>query len=70
MAGGWRHLRTIADATEVLPPEKLKRNAMRHWSAVRRYARQAGRVLYYDVWQRVWFAVLDLTRPLRRALRH
>jgi hypothetical protein len=37
---------------------------------VRRYARQAGRVLYYDVWQRVWFAVLDLTRPLRRALRH
>jgi len=70
MAGGWRHLRTIADATEVLPPEKLKRNAMRHWSAVRRYARQAGRVLYYDVWQRVWFAVLDLTRPLRRSLRH
>ncbi len=70
MAGGWRHLRTIADATEVLPPEKLKRNAMRHWSAVRRYARQAGRVLYYNVWQRVWFAVLDLTRPLRRALRH
>ena len=70
MAGGWRHLRTIADATEVLPPEKLKRNALRHWSAVRRYARQAGRVLYYDVWQRVWFAVLDLTRPLRRALRH
>jgi hypothetical protein len=70
MAGGWRHLRTIADATEVLPPEKLKRNTMRHWSAVRRYARQAGRVLYYDVWQRVWFAALDLTRPLRRSLRH
>ena len=24
--GGWRHLRTIADATEVLPPERLGRN--------------------------------------------
>ena len=69
LAGGWRHLRTIADATEVLPPEKLKRNTMRHWSTAKRYARQAGRVLYYDVWHPIWFALLNLTRPLRRSLR-
>jgi len=69
LAGGWRHLRTIADATEVLAPEKLKPNALRHWSAAKRYARQAGRVLYYDVWHPIWFAFLNLTRPLRRALR-
>jgi hypothetical protein len=69
LAGGWRHLRTIADATEVLLPEKLKRNPLRHWSTVRRYVRQAGRVLLYDVWHPVWFALLNVSRPLRRALR-
>jgi len=78
LAGGWRHLRTIADATELLAPEKagvwrgegyLRPNALRHWSAAKRYARQAGRVLYYDVWHPLWFAVLDLTRPLRRSFR-
>jgi hypothetical protein len=69
MAGGWRHLRTIADATEVLPAEKRKRNLPRHWSAVKRYARQAGRVLRNDVWHRIWFAMLDWTRPVRRSLK-
>jgi hypothetical protein len=69
LAGGWRHFRTIADATEVLTSEKLKRNALRCWSTARRYARQAGRVLLNDVWHAGWFAVLDFTRPVRRALR-
>jgi hypothetical protein len=70
LAGGWRHLRTIADATEILPPEKLKTNTLRHWSTAKRYVRQAGRVLLYDVWHPVWFALLNFTRPLRRSLRH
>jgi len=70
LAGGWRHLRTIADATEVLPPEKLKPNVLRHWSTARRYVRQAGRMFFYDVWHPVWFALLNFTRPLRRSLRH
>jgi len=70
LAGGWRHLRTIADATELLTPEELKPNALRHWSTAKRYATQAGRVLYYDVWHPIWFALLNLTRPLRRSLRH
>ena len=86
LAGGWRHLRTIADATHLLPPEKrrrtnagaaevlpaqkLKTNVFRHLSAAKRYLRQAGRVLFYDVWHPVWFAFLNFTRPLRRSLRH
>ncbi len=70
LAGGWRHLRTIADATEVLLPERLKPNALRHWSTAKRYARQTGRVLFYDVWHPVWFVLLNLTRSLRRSLRH
>jgi hypothetical protein len=70
LAGGWRHLRTIADTTEVLTLKELKPNAFRHWSTAKRYARQAGRVLINDVWHPVWFALLDFTRPLRRALRH
>ena len=69
LAGGWRHLRTIADASEVLTPEKLKRNALRHWSTAKRYARQAGRVLLNEVWHPIWFALLNVTRPLRNALR-
>jgi hypothetical protein len=70
LAGGWRHLRTIADATEVLTAEELKPNALRHWSTAKRYLRQIGRVLRNDMWERIWFAFLDLTRPLRRSLRH
>ena len=70
LSGGWRHLRTIADATEFLSPEKLKRNALRHLSTIKRYNRQAARVLLYGLWHPVWFALLNLTRPLRRSLRH
>jgi hypothetical protein len=65
LAGSWRHLRTIGDATEVLAGDILKRNTMREWSTVKRYARQFGRMIYYDVWHPVWFALLKITRPLR-----
>ena len=69
LAGGWRHLRTIADATQLLTPEELRNNTGRHWSTIRRYARQLARALYYGGWRRAWFALLNLTRPLRRGLR-
>jgi len=68
LAGGWRHLRTIADATELLLPEKSKPNPFRYFSAANRYLRQAGRFIFYDIWHPVWFFLLDLTRPLRRSL--
>ena len=68
LAGGWNHLRTIADANEVLHGVGLRPNAMRHWAALKRYVRQAGRVLLYDCWHPVWFFLLDRTRPVRDAL--
>jgi hypothetical protein len=68
LAGGWKHLRTIADATEVLRREGLKANRLRHWAAARRYARQAGRVLLHDGIEPLWFFFLELTRPVRRKL--
>jgi len=66
LAGGWRHLRTIADATEVLSGDGLKPNPLRYWAAVMRYMRQAGRVAYHDGMEPAWFSLLGLTRPLRR----
>jgi len=68
LAGGWRHLRTIADATQMLHEDGLHENTKRYWSAARRFLRQGGRVLLYDVWHPLWFALLNVSRPLRRAL--
>jgi hypothetical protein len=68
LAGGWRHLRTVADATHVLGPLGLKPNAMRHWKAVERYTNVGLRWLQCDVWQPAWFFLLGLTRPMRHAL--
>lgn len=67
LAGGWKHLRTIADATEILCATGLKPN-MRHWATVICYLRQAGRVLRHDLWQPLWFLLLRLTRPVRRRM--
>jgi len=68
LAGGWRHLRTIADATEVLANGGLKPNRLRHWSTAKRYARQAMRTLFHGGIERAWFFILGLTRPARRRL--
>ena len=68
LAGGWRHLRTIADATEVLSEGGLRPNHLRHWAGVKRYARQAGLVLLHRGIARAWFFVLGLTRPVRQKL--
>lgn len=68
LAGGWKHLRTIADATEVVRTDGLKKNTLRYWSAIHRYMRQAGRIALYTIWQPVWFSVLGITRPLRSAI--
>ena len=68
LAGGWRHLRTIADASEVLRERNLNPNPLRHWAAAKRYARQACQVAYHDGIERAWFLLLGLTRPVRRKL--
>jgi hypothetical protein len=67
LAGGWRHLRTIADANEVLSAVRLRANRARYWSAAKRYARQAGRTLLHQVAERAWFWILEITRPARTA---
>lgn len=66
LAGGWRHLRTIADATEVLGEGGLRPNRSWHWATAKRYARQAVRVFLHGGIERAWFFVLGLTRPVRR----
>jgi hypothetical protein len=68
LAGGWRHMRTIADATEILCAAGLRPNRGRHWAAATRYATQIARVARFDVWNRVLFFALGVTRPLRRWL--
>jgi hypothetical protein len=68
VAGGWRHLRTIADATEVMGRDGLKKNPARYGSATQRYVRQAGRIVFYNLCQPAWFLFLGITRPLRNAL--
>jgi len=68
LSGGWKHLRTIADSTEVLRADGLGPNTARHWAAVKRYVRQAGRVALYNIAQPIWFFLLGITRPLRHAL--
>jgi hypothetical protein len=67
LAGGWRHLRTIADASEVLLAEPLRANRRRYWTAAKRWASQGGRTVRHQVLQRTWFWVLGITRPLRTA---
>lgn len=68
LAGGWRHLRTIADATEILSKNGLRPNRFRHWTGAKRYARQAARSMLHGGIQRAWFFLLWLTRPARRKL--
>ena len=68
LAGGWHHLRTISDATLVLRGNKLRRNPKRYWHVLKRAANPAARMLVYSIWNPIWFAVLDFTRPLRTAL--
>src|SRR5260370_28190316 len=70
LAGRGRHLRTIADATELLHTEEFQPNVFRNLSAAKRYIRQAGRLLLYVLSHPVCFVLLNLTRPLRRSLRH
>ncbi|HEY2461300.1 MAG TPA: hypothetical protein VGI16_10840 [Candidatus Acidoferrum sp.] len=68
LAGGWRHLRTIADASDILDLEGLRPNRGIYWQAVKRYVRQARRVLLFKVIHPIWFFALECTRPIRSVL--
>lgn len=60
LAGGRRHLHTIADATHILEANYERRNWFWFWPPYWRVLRP------YCI--PVWFAVLNLTRPLRKLL--
>jgi hypothetical protein len=68
LAGGWKQLRTIADATERMEGGTLKRNQKRKWAAVQRNGKRLGRAVWFQVWHPAWFLALGMTRPLRTAL--
>jgi hypothetical protein len=68
LAGGWKNLRTIAHASEILRPAGLRPNTLRHWAEAKRRAESLWRFFLYDVWQPAWFSILNATRPLRNAL--
>ena len=61
LAGGRWHLCTIDDATHVLESQGERANLKRFWAPYWRATRPK--------WTPVWFALLDLTRPVRRLLR-
>jgi hypothetical protein len=68
LAGGWGHLRTIADATLANAQDGLRNNGRRYGMLAKRCVARPGRFLRYQVWNPVWFFALDVTRPVRNAL--
>jgi hypothetical protein len=68
LAGGWAHLRTIADAKFVLGRDGLRRNYRSECRVVLRGLKRAGRLVYYDAVGPIWFGLLGATRPLRKMM--
>jgi hypothetical protein len=68
LAGGWSHLRTVADASVAATPDGLRSNSRRYWMAAKRRMKIVGRFLFFRIWQPIWFAALGLSRPFRSAL--
>ncbi len=60
LAGGWPHLRNIADATKLLRPEGVKPNSRRYWRNLQRHAAA--------IRNGAWFLFLGVTRPMRRKI--
>lgn len=65
------HLLAIADATELVRTDALMPNKACHSAAVRRWARQAGRIALCPSWCPVRFFSpqhYEITRPIRNAI--
>jgi hypothetical protein len=60
LAGGWRHLYTIADATRILESDRERRNWFGFWAPYWRKLRPFCIPF--------WFGFLHITRPLRKLL--
>jgi hypothetical protein len=68
LSGGWQHLRTIADASEILTASGLRPDPNRHLRTLSRTFSTTWRYAYFQLWRPVWFLGLDVTRPVRSAL--
>ena len=68
LSGNGKQLRSIADATYVLGPERIKRNTKRHWMRFSRTAPSLAHFLQFKLWKPTFFCFLGITRPLRTAL--
>ncbi len=68
LAGGWDHLRNIADATEILSTSGLRSNRKRHWLSAKRGVAKLGRFVLYKIFNPLWLFFLSITRPMRNAL--
>jgi hypothetical protein len=68
LAGGLGHLRCIADATYVMGPRRINKNARRHWMKLDRAAPRLARFLQFRLWNPTLFFFLGITRPFRTAL--
>ena len=68
LAGGWGHLRTIADATHVFGPNGLTRNPKRFSVAVKRFIAPQRQYFLYRLWSPFRIFLLAVTRPLRHRL--
>jgi hypothetical protein len=68
LAGGWDHLRTIADATHRLSAKGVSRNPKRFWVSFKRRIAPLYQFLLYRCWVPVRIFLLDITRSLRHKI--
>jgi hypothetical protein len=69
LAGGWSHLRTVSDASVAAGADGLRNNRGRYWMRSKRwFVETPARFVRFRVWNPIWFAVLDVSRPLRSAV--
>ena len=65
LAGGWSHLRTIADAPYKMTHTRIERNVWRFLAPATRAVARRGRFLGSEVLTPLWYHLLKTTRPLR-----
>lgn len=61
LSGSWTHWQTTDSATYVLTPQGIRKRHCAHW-----FVPVRQNLEYY--FKKLWFAILDLTRPLRHRI--
>ncbi len=68
LAGGWKYLHTIEDATHRLTPQSIEPRRLHRLAPVRRAVRRVVKKMRDAVRVSVWHPILEATRPVRRAM--